>query len=511
MGRLNTLLNPIFIISIGLILRLYSIGFNPVVNVDGTLYLEQAKAIFEGRFHDMLSCYPYPTLYSFLVVPAYYMTGDWVLSGRLVSLISWLLGAYLAFKMAERFASKRIVSSITLLCFITVPTLVIYSYGVLRGPVAWTLVLLGMHLFFSAIEGKRPGVNLFLSSTAFLGAGWARPELFGFSAVAIAMLFFHVWRQGPKTWLILPFLAPILVAGAFLGTIFDVHVLLMSIKDHLSKMIDSYQSIRGGLVILSRQHPPYISTYFLDEARNLLWWSALGLLAKKTFDVFTVPGALLFVFGIKRAFQKTKPGTTLFHATIFLVTAMVILYMQGITTWALTKRHIILLLYTAIPFLALGVESFVSRGPLYRLFGGDRIPALLLCLLILLFTVPSDLKTQKRAEKHIFQEIGATIQRMEPKDPGPIGVAGYMKRLNLIYFYANLNKEGDTCFDPTLRLERDETPEKVLGRILYYIWDEKDGPKDLPMAPDKYGLTRVRRWHSKKSGEILLFKVNKRQ
>ncbi len=494
----------VFVITgIGLVLRTYSIWYNPAINVDGTLYVEQAKAIFEGRFLSALDCYPYPTLYSLLIAASYPLFHQWPIAARAVSLVAWLISFFFSWKTASLFSKDRLGVALVMLYFVCLPTLVIYSYGAFRDPLAWALLSASYYwLFHTSSRELTPRAAMILS-LVFLAAAVTRPEYIAFWLAASIVVLYQSKKTGQ--WMAaLLFVAPFLIF-MIISYLAAGNALSDFIFSEAKRRIDYYLQLRNSLTAISQGQNHLLSSYFLKEIKNLLWWNALGLFLKKTIDVISVPGLIFLAMGAKRLKKRMSNisnDQAAMTLILFLFTSFVILYFQAFTSWALTKRHVCMLCYILVPFLTMGVVAFRERL-------GKKVGFIIITFLILIFSLPSNLRTDKRETKTVLKNVGDIIRQDSIGTEGMIRVAGHIKRLNLVSFYANLKRTGNTCFEAELRLPK--IPSECLNAVIktdfdYYVWDEKHGPGDILKHPSKYGLKMIYSIPTKKYGTLVVFK-----
>ncbi len=518
------------ILLFGLVLRVYSMRANPVINVDGILYIEQAKAIWDGRFNDILTCYHYPNLYSLLVALLYPITGDWIVTGRSISLLSWVAATYYSWKIARLTGLETPVLLLAFIYVVSVPDLVLYSYGALRDPISWAFCMAAMYYLIDFFRDKEKLSQLMKAEAAFLGASFARYEYMAF--VFISGLFYLYNAIERKALRHLFFISFVIISISFMVILNYEPVMLYiigPIKDKLSIKLASYVLLRDSLRDLATMNEIgqlVANHYFFDEIRNLLWWNAIGLLVKKLFDTLRPAGFIFFILGIlyfiKRDMERNgkifldKYNKTAFNIPlIFILVILIIFYGQAIFLWAITKRHICILLFLAISFIAAGIRYLYIL--IVEKAGASKAYALAFILLfIALSTVPSDLNRCKRASKVELMEIGKEIASLdmfymggEGRRSGPIRIAGSIKRINLINFYANLDKNGNTCFDKALYIDGDERERQRKAASVsfdYYLWDKKNGPEDILLRTAHYGLKKVSEFRSDRYGRLILFK-----
>ncbi len=73
------------VILIGIAIRAFAAFQTYVINPDGMLYIQQAKAIYQGDWQLLRSCVPFVSSYPFLIAAAHWVLPSWIDSARMVS------------------------------------------------------------------------------------------------------------------------------------------------------------------------------------------------------------------------------------------------------------------------------------------------------------------------------------------------------------------------------------------------------------------------------------------
>jgi len=164
-----------------------------------------------------------------------------------------------------------------------------------------------------------------------------------------------------------------------------------------------------------------------------------------------------------------------------------------------------------------GAENLIRW--LHKRFGlSNSTSVAVLCILVLAFTLPKDLKIQE-ADKLVYKEIGETIDRFD-------GGSGEIELITLgdagrwIGYYANLHVSGAPCPDKYKDWSEDES---IIGgsyddfirslrmrNISYIIWEEKHWPRNKfaflkSLQPED--LTQLKEWKHRDTGRIILYRV----
>ena len=505
---------PLLVVLSGLLLRVYSLYVTPLINPDGTLYIQQAKALHYGLYGLTTACFPYLSIYSILIAICHTVIGNWVLSANIVSLFFGTLTLVPLYLLIRRFFDAT-TSSLALLVFAVMPNFVYYSHLVIRGPVFWFFAVLGMYLFIFQLE-KKSRVLLLLSCLFFLVGAWARVE--GSLFIIGTALYLAFSKQGDKWRRLLVFLSPVLVISLFVliyVSFFNPQVFkLVPFKHAMARVngvIASYRGLRESLGRLHDSMPEGYSPYFFSTVRRFLWLLALGTVVWKILAGFFYPFSVILILGLLGSKELIKKDPRVIYLTVLSVVAFIALYLQTIFNWAMMSRHIALFLFPAFVFVGMGVikvRGFLAR----RLAGRQAVAAATLGLAILLVALPKNLQTDYGNDMLALKEMGEFIASQN-KTGRDLTVAGSFKRVRLVHFYANENSAGAPCFDEKALLEKGEErdPRLLLQEGFdYYIWNEKYSPVEtLQRIRDEFraNFAESGEWWSPKFGRLILFKI----
>jgi hypothetical protein len=501
------------VIVLGFALRLYAFLGTPVINPDGILYIQQAKAIHYGLWDQVLACYPYLASYPLLVALSYRVFEDWVVSAKLVSLVFGTATLIPLYLLLRRFWGVA-VSVLALLIFAISPSFVEFSREVIRGPIFWFFAVLGLVFFVRHMETQSLA-HLFLASISFLMGSWARTEGLIFILVVPLYLLFsggeHRWRL--VTAFVLPPLLVTLAVGALLWS-FQLRLSDLFATKKIWALaggpVTSYQELRESLQAMKDNPPQGIRPYFFDKVRNLVWLVALGALGVEIVRAFFLPFFLIFVAGLSGAAKRIRGDPRLGFLALMSVCALPLLYAQVLHSWAMFARFAAVFLFPAYVVVGFGVQRITGFLE-HKL--GLRLSAAygLFVIAVLLVAVPKDLRSHDRLEKVVFKDIGEYIAKQK-EDRKPVAVGAGFKEVRLIHFYAHVDGAAAPC------LRTDILP-KNKGRLLsdirdsnvdYYVWDEKTGTQDQ-LARLRGGtagaVTELKEWYSPKLGRLILFKV----
>jgi len=168
-------------------------------------------------------------------------------------------------------------------------------------------------------------------------------------------------------------------------------------------------------------------------------------------------------------------------------------------------------------FLGFGMEKLINW--LHIKFGlSDSMGMIVICLLILLFTLPKDLKVRE-ADKLVYKDIGETIAQLDGRS-GVIEMITLGNAVRWNDYYANLHVKGAPCPDKYSNWRHDRSIvgnsyEKFIDNIRmrnirYIVWEEKTWPKDKftflqSIRPND--LKKLEEWNHQDTGRIILYQV----
>jgi len=513
------------IVALGVAVRLFASLYTDIVNPDGIFYIHQAKAIFFGEWDGLTNCQlSFVSIYPFLISGAYLLLQDWIMAAQFVSLLfgsATLIPLYL---LCRRFLDRD-SSIVTLLLFSLLPVFVSSSAAVIRDPVCWFFLALGLYLFASSFEHKGR-MWLPFSCLCFMVASWARIESALFLMVSLGYLL--VVPQSGRIAKALSFALPMLGAMTFLlsaATCLDQplhHVLrLNDILDKASGPFVSYQTLRGGLSELMREPLDGVMPHFLHRSRQLVWLVALGTAVKYMIRAYFYLFFVLFILGLGAMGRRSREDRGLLYLSVVALSVFVVFYLHVIQTWMMFDRFWGIFMIPAVVVVGFGLQKAVSLLTT-RCQWKKPVAFTLLALLIMVFTLPKDLKSDE-ADKGVYRDIGELIARWEGIEK-EIRIAKSPQTPEWTPFCANLNQKGAPC--PKIGSEPGTGPGRFEERMFrdydsligylkdvradYFLWEERAWPKDaVPLLDEEEteDLLEVGSWHQSDVGRIVLFRV----
>lgn len=504
----------ILVLALGFLIRVYACLHTHIINPDGTLYIHQARALYFGAWQQLTSCgLSYLSIYPILVTLAYPIFQDWIVAARSVSVFFGTLTLIPLYFLLRRFFVKE-TSVLCALIFTLIPFLVGHSADVIRDPVFWFFLMLGLYFFVLQMEKSGKGIFLALASFSFLLAAWARVEALLFILLSFSYLL--ATKQDKKGQRLMCFLAPPMLA--LLSAV--VHAGLWNIfrlDEIFSKILDpfrQYAELRSTLAALASPPQGYFLESFFKRARNLVWLIALGTLFAHIVKAFFYPAFLVFLAGTADIGKSIREDRRIRYLLLLSFGALVLLYLHILQTWLIYHRFMAVFLFPSFVFVGFGIERLLvfanSRFRLKRSFA-----LALLCFLIFSLSLPKNLKPAEQ-DKVVFKEIGELIAQMEGKDR-EIPVAASMQTIRWICFYANLHAPGAPCpqpynkFRPVVGKGYQEFARNLRDRgIRYFLWEEKHWPKDRfnfqkQLRPEDF--RRLCSWYHPDTGRLVLYRV----
>jgi 4-amino-4-deoxy-L-arabinose transferase-like glycosyltransferase len=487
---------------------------NPIVNPDGFLYIQQAKALHYGLFGQVLNCYEYLSPYPIFIDLAYRFLGSWVLAGQWVNIFFGTLTIIPLYWLLTRFFEDK-TAWITVLVYALLPAYVLVSRDLLRGPAFWFFAVTGLYLFVLHVEKRRP-LWLLMSSICFGIGAWSRIEGCLLILVSAGFLLLLNGRHRLKDLAV--FLAPYIlvvavgmVAAHYRGA--DLLALLKPARltGRLSGFFSSYNTLRAQLKSLYGIHTVINAAYFFEVVRHLVWFIGLGALIVQMAETLIYVFFLLLIVGLVSWTRRLRTDRRVAYLWILSFCAFGALYAQTIYDWVMTSRFLAVFLFPAFVFMGAGIDRllhFLSS----RWRPRANLEYAVVCAVILAFLLPKNLWANFAQGKLVYRQIAAYIADRE-HFTHPVSVCGAFKRVQVIHFFANADYPGPLCFDRTAVLKH--TDAKGLRQVLarhcdYFVWDRTGWNDTAIEAIDKDAAAhfiRLHEWPSDRRGRLVLYEV----
>ena len=499
---------------LGFLVRVYLFARNPIINPDGILYIQQAKALYFGLFDQVLNCYYYLSPYPLLVAFWYRFLGDWVIAAQWVNIIFSTLTIIPLFWLLKRFFPDS-NAWITAMVYALLPAYALAGTWVIRDPVFWFFAVTGLYFFILHME-KRSFLWLMLSSICFAAGAWFRMEGSLFILVSSLFLLYsgkkHLWKD------LAVFMAPYVIAataGILLVHFRDIDLMeLLKPERLLSRPLDfftQYSTLRAQLKTLYDNDLVNSAPFFFQRVRNLIWLIALGTLLVQLAETLFYLFFILLAVGMVTWTKRLKTDPRVVSLGTLSILSLALLYSQIIYNWAMTSRFLAVFLFPAFIFIGAGIERMATFLSSRFHLRGNHVYAIIV-VIILSLLLPKILRTNSDEDKLVYREIGAYIAGREDNSR-VISICGGFKQVKTIHFFANVNFPGAPCFENGAILKRtDPNGLKIMlkHRCNYWVCYQKNCKEnaiETLSADTGKQLNQLGEWPSERLGKIILYEV----
>lgn len=505
------------IILLGCALRLAACLNTCVINPDGVVYIHQARALYHGEWGGITAPgLTYLSIYSFLIAGVYFIAGDWIVSALAVS---WFFGSFILFPVfliLRRFFDQS-AAGLGLLLFAVMPVFVDISCAVIKEPVAVFIAAWGLHFFLRHLEEGALG-PLFAAGICFLLASWARAEILAVFIVSWGFLFLFSPRRWQAASVFLVILAGLFAALAISGAVtgLGAEQLLRSRRtlSFFSDFFQRYDSLRFSIKELALAEGRSTVGFFLFEARNLLWFAALGATLKCFVKTLFYPLAVFFAAGLPGAWRLIRRDKRALYLAAVGAVSFAVLYFHEMTRWYIFPRY---MAFMTLALMFVSCSGIAAAGDflIRRLRVGKTAVICILALILVSSTLPKNLRARE-CDKVVFKEIGETAAAAGG-GAGPVIISASAENQRWVPFYANIQTPG--AFHPGIfnnswenfpRQSREEFVSELHKRkIMYLLLDRRNWPdKYFPVDEllDLPGVDAIGRWNHPDTGEMILLK-----
>jgi len=521
--------SAIIVLILAFAIRLSATMAATVINLDGILYINQAKSLMQGNIAKDLAC-----LFGFLpfnsVLIAFFslLLPGWIVAAKTVSLLCGWSALVPVYLIAKRFFEERICI-LLLLLFSFIPVLVNSSVEIIRDPVAWMLFSFAILLFIKNQEEDSP-ISLFFCGILFLLASWTRGEFFFLYLTSGLFLLITCQPRKRQLTAILSLLAPLLiivllaVPGGLFSQVGHYVRKPPSINTETAQgLLSGYTGLQEQLKVLVNTIPDGESVVvlknFLLQSANLIWLVALGMLAThlcEAVSYFYLPLFLLGLFLHSAAQSDYRRRYLLLMA----LSAFLIVYAQIIRIWALEYRWLGTTIISAAVFAGYGLQRFdlVLREK-FNL--SPKIAAVLIGAFLIL-PGAAKLLRQNNTQKTIVLEIAQEILSEQQAHRDPVYIAATQRGEHaraLIEFYVNLTLPQAICANNGyIVIEQDVVNPTAFAAKLekknmkYFVLDEsvKTGSASGDHQPYlSLFATQLAEWHYPDLGKITLYRTDR--
>ena len=505
------------VILTGIAVRVFSVMNTPVINPDGMVYIQQAKAICQGNGQDLRSCVPFVSNYPFFIAAAYGIFASWIEAARCVSVFFGSLTLVPLYFMLRCFADTR-TACLAVLLYGFIPFLVGGSADVIRDPVCWFFTVSALLLFVKQIGSQGTFWKRFGYQTSsyllFLMAGWARPEAFIALIVSCLFSLLHSLFSRDKRYVLAP-LASLLVLGFFVtaGTvIFDPYFSSYSnnASDKIATSIDHYRNLRQQLETLIESLSRGELMSFLSKVRSLVWLVALGVLVGNSVAGVFYPYIIFFVLGFFGLSETLRRDPRVNYLLMLVILGYVLLFVHVLQTWYFEHRFLHLIIFPACIFAAFGIEK-TTRFITDKLRWRPSVAAIMIFLYLAAFGLGKNIKTRD-VDKMVYLNIAEYISELEESGHRFIPViTGEASSLKLVSFYLNLHLPTGFCplqTPPVITDNNSLVRYAVDNDMKYFLWDEQNWRRtqvDINSEDFRRSFNCLKRWYRKDYGDIVLF------
>lgn len=516
-------LGALFLIVLaGLVARIYAASASAIVNPDAAVYIQQARSICYGSWHDLgTGSLTYVTAYPALIAAVNMLAGDWIVSARAVSIIVSTLTLIVLYPLTRTFF-RRDISLLLVLIYAFNPLFVTSGSDVVKDPGAWFFVVCGMLIFVRHLGASRP-LPMISSSLLFMLAAWMRIEALVFLIGSGIYLLFTQKRTQWKNLVF--FLSPILVMGC-LGlialSISHQSELLWArmgeIGPRIKAALNGYATLRTDLRELATNPPLGMPSEYFDQIRSITWLVGLGVIVRNAVEAYFLPFFALFVVGLFRLRPSLKEDARGGYFLLLVGLLFVHFYVFIFSCWVLEQRWLGTAIIVSFFFIGQGLRS--SQNLLEsRLKLSPHRSAAILAILILAVTLPKGLLPRER-DKKVFLDISEVIASGRIYQSEIINILAPGSAVRWLSLYANKKVAAapnpdeflyDSYTNAAVGDNYDEFIRSLRCKnISYVLWAEKHWPRDgfdLLSSYKEEDLQRVGEWQHRDTGKMILFRV----
>jgi len=506
-----------WVIAAGVAVRVVAAIYTCVINPDGILYIQQAKAIDQGDWMLLRSCVPFVSSYPFLIAAAHGVFPSWVASARTVSVFFGSLTLIPLYFLVRRFTDQR-TACVCVLLYAFMPVLVGGSADLIRDPICWFFLVSGLYFFVRQLEDTTTSLRRFFylvpSYVLFLMAGWARPEAFIVLIFSCCYTFLYPLFSKQKSYLLVS-VSSLLLFGLFLASgamIFDPSFGTYSAgaSSKLSASIDAYRNLTQQLGAFAEGLDQGMLRSFLFKTRKLIWLTDLGVLVGSSVAAIFYPFAPFFIFGFFGLTARLRNDPRVVYLLILVILGYLLLFAHVLQFWYMEHRFLHIIILSGSILAAFGIEhtlGFIQK----RLRWQSALAVVLICLYILAFGLGKNIR-KRDEDKVVFRQIAKYISSLEK--PGHVFIpvlTSNASSLKLVTMYLNLDLPTGFCplqIAPDIR-EIDSLLKYVKdNQVRYFLWDEKNWQKtqvNLSNEDFRQNFNYLERWHHPEYGELMLF------
>ncbi|MBF0450957.1 MAG: glycosyltransferase family 39 protein [Candidatus Magnetomorum sp.] len=507
------------VILLGVVIRLFACEYTYIINSDGVLYVHQARALYYNNIDSLYNCgVSYLSIYPQLIAFLYPLTGDFLTAAITVSCFFGCLTLLPIYFLTRRFFSVQTSTLVTLI-YALLPVFVARSADVLRGPVCWFFLAMGILTFIQYIDHRKWGF-LLLSFVCFFCSTWARIE----AIVSFPSMFLYLFivANNKKSVFIkcCGIAAVIIVISIFLELVWGISVhhfyRIDEIGTKFSEPLNRYEYLRSLLKEISHKNRFGFLDNFIINARHQIHFVALGALINNACEAFFYPFIIFFIAGLFHIRKKVKEDPRLWFFLIMSVSSFCIVFVHIIHSWMIEYRYFALAIVSTSVFAAFGIESgkkFLSNY--FKMKPGSAVVCI--CLFILVFGLGKNLKSREE-DKYIYRLMGETIEKIEQSNQ-PVFVATLLVSSvsEKVHFYANRSYQGAICSRQRIDFQTlagnsytNLVDQLKRHNVHYFLWEKRWWPEewfDFRTSYHKKDFIQMMRFQESGDDRIILYKL----
>jgi len=507
------------VILLGIAVRLFACEYTYIINSDGVLYVNQAKALYYNSFENMYDCgLNYLSIYPPLIAILYPVTGDFLTAAIAVSCIFGSLTLIPIYFLGRRFFSIETSTLITLI-YALLPVFVVRSADVLRGSVCWFFAAFGILTAIQYIDTQKIKYILF-SFVCFFFSTWARIE--SIICFPSTLLYLFMIATNKKKVLINCFLigSLLVLIGICLQLFWGVSILKMYRIDEITPKIiepfSKYEELRKTLKQMTAKAQYGYFDNFIINVRHQVHFVALGTIISNACEAFFYPFLLFFIAGFVQIRKKIKKDPRLIFFLILLISSLCIIFINLIHLWMIEYRYFALAILASCVFFGFGIESI--KNTLSKTLNlRPTVSVACICIFILIFGLSKNLRSREQ-DKYIYRLMGESIERIE-QSKHPVIVASLIRTsvCEKVSFYANRSYEGEICPRQFFNLKDlagnnyAKLVEHLRNRnVQYFLWEKRWWPEDWFDFRTNYhpkDFIQLMRFQQSGSDQLILYKV----
>jgi len=517
-------LELVAIIVFGIIIRIIATFNLSIIENDGVVYIQQARALLSGDFSGVFSCdltnLPLSTVF---IAGAYLLVGDWLIAAHGISLV---FGSAMLIPLAmilRCFFDRKIVF-LGVATFSVLPVFVYTSVYILREPVFIFFITLGLCCFIKYLNEYKKQLLIYSSLCFMLGA-WARIE--GLFIIPLAAIFIVIYCHKEKFSHLLFFLALpaafVLLFEAFLinTNIMSTHVLASRSREVFYGTTLAYGSLKQAVLSIDFSEQHIRMSLFLKEAGDQIWLIGAGTVIRNLIKALHYFFFFILLLGLKDAWSFLKFDKRIIFLSSVAMAGMFVIYISCLAKWVPTPRYYTGIVLIPLSFLiCCGFKRF-----LYLLENRVNLNArwsfLLVVTVVLLICLPKDLKTGDK-DKRVFRDIANEISKYEDTTSA-IKIATSFERNRWINFYSNYdflsasdipwcNLSKDFLWEYFPKNYEDFDIYIKKKNIDYFLWEQRAWQKGKFLFNssrlDEY-FDRIGEWYHPDTGDMVLYRRKK--